>query len=931
MVRGSTVKVPFGILNLKGLMQHDADNVIQQPIFAHEAYEITTTLDPTYQEDFGILSFKEENPLEGKSYQKLYRKSVRWNFGDGTEIDGYSATHHYDIPGKYTITCTFFDVHRQGILNEYKLQVIVKQVIPSVISFDTKESSKESIKCSEITKIARLEVLLSNNVKDNVDILPKLEKHNQLKSFAVRDTGDYAENLIQYFHIEHPIVGKVKSITIRCRSTRANYLDVGPFYLGIWEQDKRGNLVKIGVSLNQEKQEYGKLITWNFDGVKLSGRPIKIALTRNAEEAWQAGQAPRMGPCLVDSSSENYSEGSPLPYVQHYSGKLPVMSIIAFDTEETEGKNVPDWNSVKDYNFPHLRSYQTFLEKTTEYYYNSEEVYKEIFTPVDKYVPEYEDLYGYFTVEGEDIVFKCYRIQPYASKAALPPIQINDPNKSILEEESFTTYPVLDVSTEEELPEEAKYAGKRAFVDVYYKSDFLSEKDVIFFSFDIDNINVHNSIEASTNFLNIPPLGLHLSVIENDFTDVNYSVTLNGFLSSYEPVDKLVQLSLAKDYEFNTLLIPYFLSECNSYYIPKDFDFSQYVLNTRTLEGNDSTISLGGVVVPFIRTVNIKGKSQLTANLTISQGATTHTISFNYPVKDLSEVVIPTEKYYNQDVKKLIDVYTPHEMFQHTPLLKQTLVDLFENKRMLDYVVTKSVNFFDDNVNHKTNYVTCLLNTLSMMGRDAFEYDQTTFEGVNELRDLCRVLSMNHSELVGNLIDESYDIRYSENYKGKHIGDEVLVTDELYVLPENEPEGEKRHQKGKIAKIIRDGKTLVLREPTILVTRDLYTNETKTVSFSDITPDKQVKGYNIYYLKSYKSSWGWGLLLPDKVDAEGKVLQSYYGFYLLMSPEHIVRVGNFLQENTITSETETKATWEEADGKTFDKLQKVIYSALDVV
>lgn len=775
MVRGSTVKVPFGILNLKGLMQHDADNVIQQPLFAHETYEITTTLDPYYQDEFGIMSFSEDNPLEGKSYQRLYRKSVRWNFGDGTEVEGYSATHHYDIPGKYTITCTFFDIHRQGILNEYKLQVIVKQVIPSVLIFDRNESKKESIKCSEITKIAKIEVLLSNNVKDNVDLLPRLERQDDI-----------------------------------------------------------------------------------------------------------------------------------------------------------EGKNVPDWDSVKDYNFPHLRSYQTFLERTVEYYYNSEEVYKEIFTPVHKYSPEYEDLYGYFVVEGDKIVFKCYRVQPYASKAALPPIQINDPNKNILEEEAFTTYPVLDVSTEEELPEEAKYAGKRAFVDVFYKSDFLAEKDVVFFSFDIDNINVHNSIEASTNFLNIAPLGLHFAVVANDFTNVNFSVTLNGFLTSFEPVDKLVQLSLAKDYEFNTLLIPYLLSEYNAYYIPKDFNFAQYTITTGTDEGNDSILGMGSVVLPFIRTVEIKGNSQLNAKITITHSSESITIPFNYPVKDLDTVVIPTEKYYNQNVKKLIDVYTPHEMFRDTPILKQTLVDLFENKRMLDYVVTKSVNFFDDNVNHKSNYVTALLSMLHMMGRDAFKYDQTTFEGVNELRDLCRVLSMNHSELVGNLIDESYNIRYSENYKGKHIGDEILVNDELYVLPQNEPAGEKRHQKGKIAKIVRDGKTLVLREPTILVTRDLYTNETKTVSFSDIKPDRTEKGYYIYQLKNYKPNWGWGLLLPDKVDAEGKVLQSYYGFYLLLQPEHIVRVGNFLQEDTITSEIETKATWEEADGKTFDKLQKIIHQSLDI-
>ena len=259
MSRGSTVKVPFGILNLKGLMQHDADNVIQQPIFAHETYKITTTLDPTYQEDFGILSFKEENPLEGKSYQKLYRKSVRWNFGDGTEIDGYSATHHYDIPGKYTITCTFFDVHRQGILNEYKLQVIVKQVIPSVISFDTKESSKEAIKCSEITKIARLEVLLSNNVKDNVDLLPKLEKHTNRNEWTTSNSNSTPiDSLACFFQITNPDPGKVNAIKIKCRNAWAQWIAKGNFYLTVFQVNSNTDIKCIGISTNTNEQVYGK-------------------------------------------------------------------------------------------------------------------------------------------------------------------------------------------------------------------------------------------------------------------------------------------------------------------------------------------------------------------------------------------------------------------------------------------------------------------------------------------------------------------------------------------------------------------------------------------------------------------------------------------------------------------------------------------------
>ena len=771
----SSFEVPFGVLNINGLMT-TKDRLVEKPIFAHSTYPITTTLDPAYDKTFGNLSYydkKQNATFEGKTYQKLYRKVVRWDFGDGTEIEGYSATHSYTIPGRYTITCTFFDINRQGIPNGYKIDVIVKQVIPTMLVFDKTESSKESITCSKIEKIARVEALLSNNVRNDIDVI--------------------------------------------------------------------------------------------------------------AKRIYQDGE-----------------------------------------------KEEDTWDDVKNLSFPHLRKYQTFLKKEIEYYYDSGAVYKEKFIPTEKISPEYENLYGYFVVDKGQIVFKCYRVQPYANKEKLANIQINNPNASILNGETFSSYAVEDVSTLSELPNEAQFVGKRAFLDIFYKSDFISPKNVVFISYDIDNINVHNSIESSTNFLNIAPLGMHFSVVGNDFSSVNFSCTLNGFITSYEEVDKLVQLSLAKNYTFNTLLVPYFRAEYNNYYIPKDFDFTQYTITITNNLGNDSVINLIDKNLSYLRTFEIIGKTKINTTIKLEKQSGSRSITLNYEVRDLDEVVIPTEKYYNQDVKKLIDVYTPHELFQHTPILKETLVKVFENKNFLDYVLTKGKNFFDDNVNTKTNYVVSLLSTLHMMGRDAYEYDQTTFEGVNELRDLCRILSMNHSELVGNLIDEEYDIKCTDSHKGEHIGDEIFVSDELYVFADNLSAGAARFRKGKISKIKRNGKVTTLNTPTLLVFRDNYTNETKIVNFSDLTPDRVEDNLNVFQIKSYKPSWRWGLLLPDKEDKDGKILESYYTFYLLLQPKHNVRVGNYLQENTITPDVEEKSIWEKSDGETFRKIQKVIHNSLQV-
>ena len=203
MANDATFKVPFGILNIKGLMAVNEDNVVELPIFAHSSYPITTTLDPTYSSEFGTLLYnKPGNVLEGKSYQKIYRKNVRWNFGDGTEVEGYSVSHYYNIPGKYTITCTFFDIHRLGILNQYKIKVIVKQVIPSELIFDKQESSVADIKCSKIEKIARVEALLSNNVKDNVDVITNLQSQYQGEFWSTQPGT--AEALGAWVQIQKP-------------------------------------------------------------------------------------------------------------------------------------------------------------------------------------------------------------------------------------------------------------------------------------------------------------------------------------------------------------------------------------------------------------------------------------------------------------------------------------------------------------------------------------------------------------------------------------------------------------------------------------------------------------------------------------------------------------------------------------------------------
>jgi PKD repeat protein len=92
----------------------------------------------------------------GKYYQKKFRRQVLWDFGDGTKIEGYTAEHSYKKPGRYKVTCTFFDINRQAWVNDYCIYVVVKEVLPTAISFYQPRQEKQDIFCSKIERIATL-------------------------------------------------------------------------------------------------------------------------------------------------------------------------------------------------------------------------------------------------------------------------------------------------------------------------------------------------------------------------------------------------------------------------------------------------------------------------------------------------------------------------------------------------------------------------------------------------------------------------------------------------------------------------------------------------------------------------------------------------------------------------------------------------------
>ena len=179
-----SVTVKFGILNMGGYMParliegNSFNSEVICPLFAGIGYKIKTTFNRNINyvldgekhstSDFGAVTYNSDSQFEnGIYYQKNFRRDVLWDFGDGTKIEGASVEHYYKKPGRYKITCTFFDINRRGWTNSYALYVQVKEIIPTSLRFSENEKNfKSEIKCSKIEKILKLEALISSDVED---------------------------------------------------------------------------------------------------------------------------------------------------------------------------------------------------------------------------------------------------------------------------------------------------------------------------------------------------------------------------------------------------------------------------------------------------------------------------------------------------------------------------------------------------------------------------------------------------------------------------------------------------------------------------------------------------------------------------------------------------------------------------------------------
>lgn len=785
----SNVSVKFGIFNIAGKVMtvDEASSTVDRYVFAHSTFPITTSFDRNEDASFGHL----EN--EGY-YTKKYRKSVLWDFGDGTQIEAPSATHFYTKPGKYRITCTFFDIDRRGYLNDYELFVVVKDVVPTEMQIKDFEAETKTFNVCKIVKLDTVIATLSNSCATELDLYPAR----------------------------------------------------------VW--------------------------------------------SNKAQE----------------QSQVNYA----------------------------------DLNS-KD-TFKHLKKYQTFIENKRVLDRNDRVRLYDFPVPVKKYKPDYVQYYGSFEVDDEkNISFKFFFVNPLKNaESKWKSVSYVNPDYAFLnpsddEKERIVTEATQLYSLSQLEDRYNNEVAKIAFVDVYLKCDYVDDFKVSY-QFDLESAQMESELTSSKNYINYPALVTSYAFESNDPDNVKWILTTDTFVREVEEdehIDKYVHKGIVKDRERVLYAVPTIqnatlesITESGEvltsqdveervfdYYIPKDLSFSNCSLSS------NSDLETRSVLIDGFNSVNdcaVKAFSikQTSEDALYSFFANNNEVfSEQVTCVDADSLSVPRVKHSSQDFDNVINVYTPHKLFDKSDNLKSALKAILSDSGAIDYMTSYSENFVDNFQNHKTCFLRSLISMLQSMGEDIELFERSNFEGVNELRDFVRLLSINHTQLVGHEVKQDLDIHVNNDERGSNVGIQFFADDDITIDSD-----------GKITKVSSYSVKEDAQSDQIII-YDKYTKETWLGNFMREKPTSGTKQIKI---ADYSKSWLWNLLLPKRFKTvstssdKAQIIDSYYEFYLLVPQKDVRRAGNFIDEKDINEWVDDNESWNDLWGKTYDCLLKILNSKI---
>lgn len=724
------------------------------------------------------------------NYTNKFRKAVRWDFGDGTIKEGSSAEHYYKIPGKYKITCTFYDIERKPYQSPYTVTVIVKEIIPISINFcnvdDENTFPKNGNKIltrSKLNKLLTIESTLNDNVKVLAPIIAKRIDNNQDKSY--------------------------------------------------------------------------------FD--------------------------------------------------------------------------------IKDESYYHTQRYFTFLSENKDASYKKNVTSKITLTPVQQYIPKYSPLYISYKEENQKIVPTLYAYTESDLEVEQLPTsyKIYNPNASVLinhykgSDEYLFDCPINIVKFTKDIPDNSRFCGWLSRFNIWYKDDYIGDKE-LYFTYDTAALKFHDE-KISPASLNIPPLGIKISVKDTD--DFVYGLSGTGILSNKKI--KKDELNV-DDYLHRNLYIDYEVDAYLGKYVKND-TFNENEETWSILKSKNENVSFvtSGTTLSKVSDENeylyhykIK-PTHINLKFTISDDKSKYFYTRDN-CKSFHSVLVPYKKYKFINFEDVLNAYMPHEMYENTPVIKQFFNQLFETDSLFERINNKGFDFFDDIVNYKTCYIKNLQSILEMFDSSQLSYNLNSFDKVNELKELTRLLSMQYSELFGQFQLAQNDISINGDAKGDAVGDIIKPTDIIVCDIDY-----------KITGIIRDKNFyLVPGNNSCIILHNNFNNETKLVSFYGLQPlsamenlseVKGLVGTYFFTFDDYHYSWGWNLQLPENFESssnKAEIIDAYYSFYIYNNLVKEERKYNFIDDETIPYSSLpytthlTKEEWDDIFGYTYECIMKVLVRKL---
>ena len=593
--------------------------------------------------------------------------------------------------------------------------------------------------------------------------------------------------------------------------------------------------------------------------------------------------------------------------------------------------------------YQHLLPYNTFLDEDNE--------------PTLSIIPEYKDVYVVFDYSNDSgLILNLYIINPeMTALTEVEPLIVDSSIKYIC---NTLMVPSLDsISTLNYY-----HIGQSGKASIKFQDDLPSSQDELTFVLDTDYFPDDNVL-LGKNTINLVSIGTSLEIKQNNPDKLNIFISTNG-LTTADNSDEhpIIDISLenntfsfcrAKYLGIDSSFVIRLIADNYGYYFIKDIAIKEIIGNCENASvefytGLESVLgtpymSMGscfGTLRPLVETdeltstfnlsVSWEGTSLQKSDLSVDNLTFIDLKSFSN--KDSKYYLDPKQDYTEYSAKEIWNIYKTHPVFENLPFLDQYMLGIFESDNFLEKVINKGNNFVNDFGNINTCSIISLISICESLNLTLDLYNNENFSQPESINQLLKILSINHSRLIGTKFKVKDEFETLDKLPGKNRGPQYDLTEKIYIKTVN----------GKrIWPIIvcydRFAKQYFLLNTALL----------EKVRKSPIKTDEQGE---YFQLIEYFKTWGWNLLLgdfekelfniisPNKnlyqmlnllasepiEDKAREQLNKFYYFYQYIDTNETDIHNSYLKPETISDNIKDYNTWYKADGS----IDRLLYKTL---